>query len=626
MLKIAKNELNLTKTSESYLIYPLANDIIFQIIVFGIIWVVFGRPRSQYNMVAFLLPVSGKSIIRITGGGSWRARDEMRVGQNVTHRPDGRWEARYIKGRSSDGKAVYGFCYGKTQEEAIQKCEDAKRLLENATIASPKLFWDVYALWVNAENTEDSARLADKYILPAIGDSPVTQLTDKSLSQLMQSIKTKASATETKKCFELLSGALNFAVREDFLIATPMGLKTLQYQSGRKTKLSKESPPISEREYLSTEQAKAMEAALLDGLNGKRPGVCIGLYLCLHLGLSRMEVGALQWGDIDFHKRTIRINKVTSKQLKTVSSPQAFEMTPIEERILPLPRFVVTFLENISDRYKSPESFIVYNKNGTQCQAIEYARTLTELTEACSLSFKLDMKILRDTFIVRCIKNGLDVFTIAKILGVSESTELQSRFGDFFQTRVDNLCRLDSYTNGTSAENGEPQKLKLLILGAGGYGHTVKEIAEKIGMFDQIAFLDDNTAIPEAIDILENAPRYRSQFPFAYPAIGDCKRRAELIVFLEKAGYCVPRIIHPSVTLSPSSVIESGVIIEANATVGAMAHIKKGCIISSNALIDRGAVVSEAVHVDSSATVTKDCFVPPQTKIESGTVYIGEKE
>ena len=549
----------------------------------------------------------------------------MRVGQNVTHRPDGRWEARYIKGRSSDGKAVYGFCYGKTQEEAIQKCEDAKRLLKNAAIASPKLFRDVYALWLNAENADDSARLADKYFLPAIGDSPVTQLTDKSLSQLMQSIKTRATATDTRKCFALLSGALNYAVREDFLIATPIGLKTLQYQSGRKTKLSKESTPISEREYLFTEQAKAVEAALLDGLNGKRPGVCIGLYLCLHLGLSRIEVGALQWGDVDFHKRTIRINKVTSKQLKTVNSPQAFEMTPIEERILPLPHFVVAFLESISDRYESPESFLVYNKNGSQCQASEYVRALAELTEACSLSYNLDMKMLRDTFIVRCIKNGMDLFTIAKILGVTDATELQNRFGNFFRTWVDDLCRLESYADGTSAENVEPQKMNLLILGAGGYGHTVKEIAEKIGMFDQIAFLDDNTAIPEAIDILENAPRYRNQFPCAYPAIGDCKRRAELIAFLEKAGYCVPRIIHPSVTLSPSSVIESGVIIEANATVGAMAHIQKGCIISSNALIDRGVVVSEAVHVDSSATVVKDCFVPPLTKIESGTVYTGKK-
>lgn len=314
------------------------------------------------------------------------------------------------------------------------------------------------------------------------------------------------------------------------------------------------------------------------------------------------------------------------EQLTVANGNCAFEMTPIAERILPLPQFLVAFLERIKDRYASSESFVVYSKNGAQCQASKYAKELAALSDRCNLSSGLDIQMLRDTFIVRCIKNGLDIFTIAKILGVSEVAALQSRFGAFFRAQANDLCRLESYADGTSAENDEPQKMNLLILGAGGYGHTVKEIAEKIGIFDQIAFLDDNTAIPEAIDIFENAPRYRTQFPCAYPAIGDCKRRAELIAFLEGAGYCVPRIIHPSVTLSPSSVIESGVIIEANATVGAMARIMKGCILSSNTLIDRGAVVSEAVHVDSSSTVGKDVVVPPLTKIESGTVYMGGKK
>lgn len=34
-------------------------------------------------------------------------------------------------------------------------------------------------------------------------------------------------------------------------------------------------------------------------------------------------------------------------------------------------------------------------------------------------------------------------------------------------------------------------KNNLLILGAGEFGHVVKEIAEDIGIFDKIDFLDD---------------------------------------------------------------------------------------------------------------------------------------
>lgn len=53
----------------------------------------------------------------------------MRTGDNIRLRTDGRYEARYIKGRDSQGHAVYGSCYGKTQEEAAWKREAAVRKL-----------------------------------------------------------------------------------------------------------------------------------------------------------------------------------------------------------------------------------------------------------------------------------------------------------------------------------------------------------------------------------------------------------------------------------------------------------------------------------------------------------------
>ena len=45
----------------------------------------------------------------------------MAKGENIFHRKDGRWEARYIKGYELSGKIKYGFCYGKTYREAKEK-------------------------------------------------------------------------------------------------------------------------------------------------------------------------------------------------------------------------------------------------------------------------------------------------------------------------------------------------------------------------------------------------------------------------------------------------------------------------------------------------------------------------
>lgn len=51
----------------------------------------------------------------------------MRTGSNIRQRTDGRFEARYAKGRDIHGRIIYGYCYGKTWEEAAQKREEALR-------------------------------------------------------------------------------------------------------------------------------------------------------------------------------------------------------------------------------------------------------------------------------------------------------------------------------------------------------------------------------------------------------------------------------------------------------------------------------------------------------------------
>lgn len=55
----------------------------------------------------------------------------MRTGNNIRLRADGRFEARYIKARDFQGRAVYGYCYGKTSEEAARKREQAMRELRS---------------------------------------------------------------------------------------------------------------------------------------------------------------------------------------------------------------------------------------------------------------------------------------------------------------------------------------------------------------------------------------------------------------------------------------------------------------------------------------------------------------
>ena len=51
----------------------------------------------------------------------------MRTGNNIRQRADGRFEARYPKGRDERGRIIYGCCYGRTYEEASEKRETILR-------------------------------------------------------------------------------------------------------------------------------------------------------------------------------------------------------------------------------------------------------------------------------------------------------------------------------------------------------------------------------------------------------------------------------------------------------------------------------------------------------------------
>ena len=60
-----------------------------------------------------------------------------RKGENIYKRKDGRWEGRYIKSRSSTGKANYGYVYAKSYREVKAKLIISK---ENDGDISPCLF------------------------------------------------------------------------------------------------------------------------------------------------------------------------------------------------------------------------------------------------------------------------------------------------------------------------------------------------------------------------------------------------------------------------------------------------------------------------------------------------------
>ena len=76
-----------------------------------------------------------------------------RRGENIRKRKDGRWEARYLKGRTQDGKSCYGYIYGRTYEEVKKrKCLMQQKIygkpISNRNMTMQQLFRE----WLGAHD------------------------------------------------------------------------------------------------------------------------------------------------------------------------------------------------------------------------------------------------------------------------------------------------------------------------------------------------------------------------------------------------------------------------------------------------------------------------------------------
>lgn len=161
----------------------------------------------------------------------------------------------------------------------------------------------------------------------------------------------------------------------------------------------------------------------------------------------------------------------------------------------------------------------------------------------------------------------------------------------------------------------------LLILGAGQYGTVVKEIAESMGCFEKIDFLDDSFGADnpnyheDAIGKIENLDEHRVNYTYAIPAIGDADKRLEQMAQLEENGFRIPVIVSPRAYVSPSAQLQKGVVVEPLAGIHANVVVASGTYVSMGAVVNHNSVVMESCHIDSNAVVMSGALVVAKTYI-----------
>jgi len=165
---------------------------------------------------------------------------------------------------------------------------------------------------------------------------------------------------------------------------------------------------------------------------------------------------------------------------------------------------------------------------------------------------------------------------------------------------------------------------KLLIIGAGGHGKVVADIAKKINRWKYIAFVDDapvhKTMLGlDVIGTTNDAFSLIQQYDVVV-GIGNNKLRRQFQERIEAAGASIPSLVHPNAVIGSDVVIGKGTVVMAGAVINCCTKIGKGCIINTGATVDHDNVIEDYVHVSPGAHIAGEVHIESGTWLGIGSI------
>lgn len=148
---------------------------------------------------------------------------------------------------------------------------------------------------------------------------------------------------------------------------------------------------------------------------------------------------------------------------------------------------------------------------------------------------------------------------------------------------------------------------KLVIVGAGGYGRAVYDIAIRMpsinAEFVIKGFIDDTLdalkGYPNYPPILSTIKEYKAETDDVFVcAIGNIKYKRPIIDYLKQKGCEFFSVIHPTAGIGTNTMIGKGCIIGKNSMIDCDVHIEDNVAIQANVVIGHDSIIGEGSVID----------------------------
>lgn len=159
-------------------------------------------------------------------------------------------------------------------------------------------------------------------------------------------------------------------------------------------------------------------------------------------------------------------------------------------------------------------------------------------------------------------------------------------------------------------KNPHTHKKNLIIIGSGGHGRVIKDIALLNG-YEDIKFLDDDVNNPLSSGKVAEYIKFVDSSVF-FVAIGNNSVRERIQKQIESSGGEIVNLIHPAAIISKDVTLGKGIAIMAGTVINTGTIIEDGCIINTCSSVDHDCHIRAYVHVSVGAHL-------------AGTIDVGER-
>lgn len=311
--------------------------------------------------------------------------------------------------------------YGKTEQEAREKMEEALKSIED------KGTWDdntklTFNQWldkwiedykkpfIKISTLENYLYMINGHIRPVLGEKKLKSINNNHIQKFISSKVGDKSPKTVKLIFTIINDTLNQAKYAGIIKDNPAENVKLPKQEQKETKYL--SPEDIEKLLDEAAKSKHHTAILFD----------------LYTGLRRGELLGLEWKHIDFKNNTIKIEQALTKT-KTEGVRIGKTQTKNSQRVIAVKETLMKELkrhswkqkeykDKLGELYNTEYDLVFCKEDGSPLCPASFSKTFKKLANRAGFE-GVSFHGLRHTAATLLIENGVDLKTVSAGLGHS---------------------------------------------------------------------------------------------------------------------------------------------------------------------------------------------------------------